>query len=387
MTQGRGSSAEDPLTRFRRSSTAVARVVLERIRRKAPALGNVRIMDFCGTHEWTITHYGIRSLMPENIELVAGPGCPVCVTPAYYVNEAIRLALDGVRVYTFGDAYKLPGRAGTVPRTLEAAAAEGGDVAVVYSFLDAVRRARAEGKESVFFAVGFETTMPSTASPIAAGALPPNLRVLSAHRYTPPIVVHLLERVEGARMDGVIAPGHVSAVIGSEAWRFLPRDYGIPTVVAGFEAVDVLIAIDAILEMLVRRRPALINEYRRVVRPEGNPAAKRVMEEVFEPFDAYWRGIGVVPSSGARLREAYAAHDAAREYGIKDPPDDVEGEILPGCRCHEVVLGMAKPTDCPLFMKACTPDTPYGPCMVSMEGTCRIWSLNLAQVGQLLRRG
>jgi len=380
------SSADDPLTKFRRSSSRVAAKVLERIRVKASSLGDVRIMDFCGTHEWTITHYGIRSLMPENIELVAGPGCPVCVTPAYYVNEAIHLALDGVRVYTFGDAYKLPGRAGTAPRTLEAAAAEGGDVAVVYSFLDAVRRARAEGKESVFFAVGFETTMPSTASPIASGALPPNLRVLSAHRYTPPIVVHLLERVEGARIDGVIAPGHVSAVIGSDAWSFLPRDYGVPTVVAGFEAVDVLIAIDAILEMLVRRRPALINEYRRVVRPEGNPAAKRVMREVFEPFDAYWRGIGVVPSSGARLRERYAAHDAAREYGIKDPPDDVEGEILPGCRCHEVVLGMAKPMDCPLFMKACTPDTPYGPCMVSMEGTCRIWSLNLAQVGHLLRR-
>lgn len=336
----------------------------------------VRIMDFCGTHEWTITSYGLRTLMPENVELIAGPGCPVCVTPGHYVEALVELSLEGVHVLTYGDAFRLPSLRGRSPKSLAEAKTAGGRVSVVYSFLDAVKEAfRNPSEEHVFFAVGFETTMPAVAELLKGGAVPPNLTVLSAYRLTPPIMRYLLESVREVRIDGVIAPGHVSAIIGSKAWEFLVTGYGVPTVVTGFEPVDVLLAVLAVLKSRVKGVPSLINEYGRVVKPEGNLRARKLISEVFDVVDAYWRGIGVVGSSGAVLRREFESADASVRYGIKDATDF--SDIMPGCKCGEVTLGKARPTECPLFMKACTPENPYGPCMVSSEGTCRIWAENL----------
>ncbi len=340
---------------------------------------DLKIMDFCGTHEWTITSYGIRTLMPENVELIAGPGCPVCVTPGHYVEGLVRLSLEGVNVITYGDAFNLPSLRGSKPKSLAEAKAMGGRVLVVYSFLDAVKEAlKRRSEEHVFFAVGFETTMPATAEPLHGGIVPPNLTILSAYRLTPPIMRHLLENARDIRIDGIIAPGHVSAVIGSRAWEFLVNEYGVPTVVSGFEPVDVLLSILSILKCKARGRPALVNEYGRVVRPEGSLRAKMVIDKVFKTYDSYWRGIGVVRSSGAVFKEEFEDYNASLKYGIKETTDF--SDVLPGCRCGEVTLGKAKPTECPLFMKVCTPENPYGPCMVSSEGTCRIWAENLPAV-------
>ncbi len=355
-------------------------------RRAVKRLGRpVKIMNFCGTHEWTITHYGIRSLMPEGVELVAGPGCPVCVTPGHYVEALANLSVEGITILTYGDAFRLPARRGSRFRSLADARAAGGSVNVVYSFLDAMRVAKENsGRDHIFFAVGFETTMPSTSHPIAASALPPNLKVLTAYRLTPPVMRYMLESVRDVTLDGIIAPGHVSAVIGSEAWSFLPKEYGVPTVVSGFEPVDVLLSILYILKMVCEGRAALVNEYSRVVTPSGNRVAWGEVLRVHDFVDAYWRGIGVVSASGAVLKESFRSYDACVEYGISVEADF--SDVMPGCRCGDVVLGRAKPTECPHFMRSCTPLNPYGPCMVSHEGTCRIWGENLPAVLNVLRR-
>ena len=360
-----------------------ARKIVKKIHELAPKAvektgqSPIKIMDFCGTHEYTITHFGLRSLMPPEVELVAGPGCPVCITPAYYVDVAIKLSLEGIRVFTFGDAYKLPGsgKRGKDIRSLEEARAAGGNVVVVYGILDAIRMAREDGKESVFFAVGFETTAPSTASPVVKGHVPKSLTIINVHRLTPPIMRYTFETHRDNPIRGVIAPGHVSTIVGARAWRFVVDDYGIPTVVAGFEPVDVLLAILEILRQHVEGKPRLVNEYTRVVTWEGNVTAQRQISECCEVVDAAWRGIGFVPESGLAFREKYRAVDAFHQYGIKElSPEEWKYDLPPGCRCAEVTLGLAKPTDCPHFMKTCTPGTPYGPCMVSSEGTCAVWA-------------
>ncbi|ABN69284.1 hydrogenase formation HypD protein [Staphylothermus marinus F1] len=359
---------------------SISKDIITKITGKAHVLkkkgyDTIKIMNFCGTHEWTITHYGIRSLMPDNIELIAGPGCPVCITPGHYVDLLIDLSMEGYTILSYGDSYKLPGTRLRGIRSLFDARIHGGDTRIVYSFLDAILIARRNpSRKHVFFAVGFETTMPSTAVPLYNKVVPENLLILSAYRLTPPIMKYLLEEKPEAVIHGVIAPGHVSAVIGSNSWKFLPEKYNIPTVVAGFEPIDVLLAIYYILDMMDKNEPKLINEYTRVVKPEGNVFAKKVMSKVYEVRDAYWRGIGVVPKSGGYHSRDYLKHDLYYNLGIEDKPIK---DILPGCKCPEVTLGISKPTDCPLFMKTCTPSNPYGPCMVSSEGTCRIWAENL----------
>ena len=336
----------------------------------------IKIMNFCGTHEWTITHYGIRSLMPSNIDLVAGPGCPVCITPGYYVDLLVKLSFEDYTVLTYGDAYRLPGIHTARYRSLYDARMNGGSVEIVYSFYDAVVRARRnKSRKYIFFAVGFETTMPSTGELLYRGFVPENLLILSAYRFTPPVMKYLLDKVEDVVLHGVIAPGHVSVITGSSTWSFLPEEYSVPVVVAGFEPVDVLLAVFFILKMIYERKPGLINEYSRVVKPDGNVYAKRVMDTVYEYVDAYWRGIGVIPVSGAVLNKKYGKHDLFRQLSISH--NHVLEDMIPGCRCGEVVLGKIKPIECPLFMKKCTPENPYGPCMVSVEGTCRIWAENL----------
>jgi len=384
--------AEDAGVLVQRFGSATAPTIVKLIelyysRIKSSEEAPIKIMNFCGTHEWTTVRYGIRALVPESIDLVAGPGCPVCVTPGKTIEQAVKLSIEGVRVYTFGDAFRVPSTSLRSPRSLAEAKAMGADVRVVYSFYDAVTDSRSDGKEAVFLGIGFETTAPSYAIPIHEGKVPKNMKLLSVLRLTPPIMRYTIKlyRERGLLpIRGVIAPGHVSVVTGASAWEFLPREFGIATVVSGFEGIDVLISIAEILRMILERKPGLYVEYRRAVKWDGNPAAKNYISSVFEEVDAAWRGIGYVPRSGLMLREKYREVDAYHQYGLRPPgPEDYvltsagqtsEAELPPSCRCSEVVLGIAKPSQCPMFMKGCRPERPYGPCMVSQEGTCYIWA-------------
>ncbi len=344
----------------------LAKSIVDKIKEYAAQIKDtVRIMNFCGTHEHTITYYGIRSLMPPNIELVAGPGCPVCVTPARIIDAAIKLALEeNLTVYTYGDMYKVPG----TKLSLAQAKGLGAKVVVVYGFNDAVRMATKNKDDSIFVGVGFETTMPTVASQLYIGKVPNNLAIIPSYRLTPPILKYMLNRGD-IRIDGIILPGHVSTIIGVESWLFLEGK--VPSVIAGFEPIDVLIAILMIIKQLVKGESRVENEYSRVVRFKGNDKARKLISKVFKVIDADWRGIGLVPNSGATLAEKFMHYDAFQKYDLKITNSV---DIKPGCRCADIILGLAKPTDCPLFMKACTPETPYGPCMVSSEGTCHIWA-------------
>jgi len=344
----------------------LAKSIVDKIKEYAAQIKDtVRIMNFCGTHEHTITYYGIRSLMPPNIELVAGPGCPVCVTPARIIDAAIKLALEeNLTVYTYGDMYKVPG----TKLSLAQAKGLGAKVVVVYGFNDAVRMATKNKDDSIFVGVGFETTMPTVASQLYIGKVPNNLAIIPSYRLTPPILKYMLNRGD-IRIDGIILPGHVSTIIGVESWLFLEGK--VPSVIAGFEPIDVLIAILMMIKQLVKGESRVENEYSRVVRFKGNEKARKLISKVFKVIDADWRGIGLVPNSGATLAEEFMHYDAFQKYDLKITNSV---DIKPGCRCADIILGLAKPTDCPLFMKACTPETPYGPCMVSSEGTCHIWA-------------
>jgi len=337
----------------------------EKIRNLAKKLNDeIKIMHVCGTHEHTVTYYGIRSLLPENVKIIAGPGCPVCITPAKEVDEVILLAKKGYRIFTYGDMYKVPG----TRESLAIAKAKGADIVIVYGFYDALRLSK-DGKKSVFFAVGFETTAPTVAPHIVNRAIPKNLYLYISYRLTVPAVDWMLSKGMH-NLQGIIAPGHVSAIVGSEAWRFIPEKYDIPAVVAGFEPLDVLLGVYYILEMNLNGKPGLVNEYSRVVRPEGNVKAKEYMGKAFDIVDGLWRGIGIIPKSRLVLKDEYSDYDIKKHEDI-EVNDSID--IKPGCLCGAINLGMAEPTDCPYFGKSCTPEHPIGPCMVSMEGTCFIW--------------
>lgn len=327
-------------------------------------------MNFCGTHEWTVVHYGLRSLMPENVELIAGPGCPVCVTPSFAVEEAIKLSFEGVQVYTFGDAFRLPAlKPVNGSRSLQEAKANGGQVEVVYSFSDALKQGRSG--EKVFFGIGFETTAPSYAIPFANDMVPENFYFLSVLRFTPPAADYALEKV--GRVSGIIAPGHVSTITGAGPWRALAEKYSLPIVISGFEPLDVLVSVALILKMIRDGKVGLEIEYKRAVREEGNPLARKYMSEVFMKEEAAWRGIGIIPDSGMALK--YEKHDAYIRYSIRKPGREEWKYDLPkGCKCAEITLGLSKPIDCPHYLRGCTPERPIGPCMVSSEGTCAIWA-------------
>ena len=350
--------------RFR--DAALAKRVVEKICKLASKAGKVKICHVCGTHEWTITHFGLRSLLPTNVEVIAGPGCPVCIIPASEFDEAIQLALKGLVVACFGDVLRVPGS----KMSLLEAKAEGADVRVVYGVGDAVKMAEKEkDKQFVFFAAGFETTAPSTAVEIVKKP-PENFSFLVSHRLIPP-AMKLLVEMEDLRLNGFVAPGHVSTIIGVKPYEVFPEVYGMPTVVAGFEPLDILFCVYMILKQLSESKPRLENEYVRAVSSEGNVKAQELMRKVFEVVDGNWRGLGIIPSSTFKLHEEYDGFDARLKYGVK-----VEHgvDIHPGCKCHLVIIGKIKPTECPLFMKTCTPQKPVGACMVSNEGTCRIWA-------------
>lgn len=350
--------------RFRDAS--LAKRVSSKIHKLAKKEDTVKICHVCGTHEWTITHFGLRSLLPRNVEVIAGPGCPVCITPASEIDEAIQLASKGIVLTCFGDVMRVPGS----EMSLLDAKAAGADVRVVYSVADAVRMAEREpSKEFVFFAVGFETTAPSTAVEVVKGPVR-NISFLVSHRLIPP-AMKLLVEMKDLSLNGFIAPGHVSTVIGLNPYRIFPELHHIPVVVAGFEPLDVLFGVYMILKQTAEHRPRLENEYLRAVHREGNVKALGMMREAFAAVDGSWRGLGIIKSSTCRLREKYKIFDARLKYQV-EVGDGVD--IKPGCKCHLVIVGKTRPTECPLFMKTCNPRKPVGPCMVSTEGTCRIWA-------------
>jgi len=326
-------------------------------------------MEVCGTHTVAAFRCGLQSVLPDSVRLISGPGCPVCVTADEFVDRAVAAAgVPGVTIATYGDMIRVPGTAGS----LEQARAGGADVRVVYSAADALDLAeRNRERRVVFLGVGFETTAPGTAWTLreAHRRGVANFGVLCAHKTMPQAMAALAAGGE-LGIDGFLCPGHVSTVIGSRPYEFLARDYGVPCVIAGFEPTDVLEGILMLLRQQVEGRAEVEIQYSRSVRPEGNPAALRILDEVFEPCDAEWRGLGVIPGSGLRIRNEFSEHDA--EVWFADLPLP-ERRRHSGCICGDVLRGVRTPADCPLFARTCTPASPVGACMVSSEGTCSAW--------------
>jgi hydrogenase expression/formation protein HypD len=351
-----------------------ARDWLDRIR-ALPLPGTVRIMNVCGGHERSISMAGLRTALPRSVELIPGPGCPVCVCPEEDVYRAIRLAVqERVTLVAFGDMLRVPVNvAKSDARSLEQARAAGADVRPIASPLDAVRIARNQPQRAVvFFAAGFETTTAPVAAMLAEG-VPDNLSVLLSGRLTWPAVAMLLES-EQPGFDALIAPGHVATVMGPEEWHFVVDRHGLPAAIAGFTARSVLAAIYSVLRQQLEGERFLDNCYPEAVRPGGNPAARAQLREVTQVVDATWRGIGIIPRSGFALHSRYRVHDAR----VRFPEAEHEarkraGAMPPGCDCARVVLGKVYPNQCVLYGRACTPRHPIGPCMVSDEGACRIW--------------
>jgi len=335
----------------------------------------VRIMNVCGGHERSISMAGLRSAIPENIELVPGPGCPVCICPEEDVYEAIQLALnEDIILVAFGDMLRVPVNVPRrEPRSLEQARAAGADIRPVASPTEVARLARENPQRKVvFFAAGFETTTAPVAAMLAEG-VPENLLVLLSARRTWPAVAMLLESGRPG-FDALVAPGHVSTVMGPEEWEFVPRKHRIPAAVAGFRPDTLLAAMYSVLRQLKEGRCFLDNCYPEVVKAGGNSNARSHLESVMRVCDANWRGIGVIPDSGFTLRDAHAASDARQQLRTyADESRKRVGEMPPGCDCASVVLGRIYPNQCRLYGRACTPRKPIGPCMVSDEGACRIW--------------
>ncbi|MBW2102204.1 MAG: hydrogenase formation protein HypD [Deltaproteobacteria bacterium] len=342
---------------------SVARGLSEQLHRISTR--HVRLMEICGTHTMAIFKHGIRSLLPETIELVSGPGCPVCVTATRDIDRAIALTRHPeVILATFGDMIRVPGSRSSFRNEM----AQGADVRMVYSTFDALNIARENpDRKVVFLGIGFETTAPTVAASVKAAQAEglSNFQVLSVHKCLPPAMDALLSGGDLA-IDGFICPGHVTTIIGTEAYESVVRRFGVPCVVTGFEPLDILQGILMLVRQIEEGVPRVEIQYRRAVSPEGNRAALAVMEEVFEPYDAHWRGLGPIPRSGLDLREEFQERNAALAFDL-DVPEVPEP---PGCRCAEVLRGAVRPPECSLFRKACTPRNPIGPCMVSGEGTC-----------------
>ncbi|HEX9897447.1 MAG TPA: hydrogenase formation protein HypD [Dehalococcoidales bacterium] len=354
------------ITEFRNNEAAKG--LITRIARisKHPA----RFMEFCGGHTVAIFRYGIRQVLPKTIAMVSGPGCPVCVTATPDIDKSIALAqIPGVIIATFGDMLKVPGSRSS----LQKARADGADVRMVYSTLDALKIATENPEKSVvFLGIGFETTAPGVAASVLQ-AEEQNIRnyyVLSQHKLCPPVIRAILKAGE-VKLDGMVCPGHVSAITGSQAWEFIAEDFGIPCVVSGFEPLDILQCVAMLTAQVENKESKVEIAYRRGVTREGNTHALTLLDKVFEPCPANWRGIGIIPGSGLKLRRQYKHHDAEEQFHIKVAPF-IEPK---GCLCGEVLRGVKTPLDCKLFRKACTPESPVGPCMVSSEGSCSAYYL------------
>ncbi|HXX55579.1 MAG TPA: hydrogenase formation protein HypD [Methanoregula sp.] len=319
---------------------------------------DMTFMHICGTHEAAIARTGLRSLLPDRLKIVMGPGCPVCITPQGEIDAALELARRDCIVATYGDLLHVPGATGTLESS-------GGDVRIVQGVHKAVEIAGKTDKEVVFISVGFETTAPTVAASILAHP-PDNFSILSCHRIVPPAMKWLLEQGE-AKLDGFMLPGHVCTIMGYKEYEQFP----VPQVVAGFEAEDILLGLFMLAEQVREGTHRVDNAYPRAVCREGNEKAIRIMYEVFEPSDVEWRGFPVIPGSGLRLKKEFEQYDAQKKFGI------VYKHVTKhsACICDKVLRGIASPSDCKLFGKVCSPRTPVGPCMVSHEGACKIWHM------------
>lgn len=326
----------------------------------------IRLMEVCGTHTVSIFRSGVRSILPKTLSLLSGPGCPVCVTSQSEIDAFIALAgIKDVIIATFGDLMRVPGTVSS----LQKERAEGSDIRIVYSTMDAIDMAQQHtDKKVVFLGVGFETTAPTIAAAILSASQKglKNFYVYSAHKLVPPALTALMS-MESVQIDGFILPGHVSVVIGLNGYREFFDTYRVPCVVAGFEPTDLLRAVAMLVEQVEKGAPGLENAYDRAVSEEGNTTAQGILHQVFETTDASWRGIGVIAGSGLKIREAYSVHDAEKAFTLALPPTSKEPA---GCACGEVLTGAKIPPECALFKTVCTPIDPVGPCMVSSEGTC-----------------
>ena len=329
----------------------------------------VSVMHVCGTHEQAIAKFGLRSMLPRGLNVIMGPGCPVCVTDMPEVDEAVALAQDGKRIVTYGDMVRVPG----TTMSLADVQAEGGNVEVVYSAAQAVDRARETTDDVVFFATGFETTAVATAA-VALGEVPPNFSILSAHKYIPP-AMEMVARMPGSKVEGFLAAGHAATITGWGIFEGFAQRHRKPVVVAGFEPLDILAGLLRLAELIRDARPVVANMYPRCVTREGNRRAQEQMWQVFRTTGGRWRGIAHVPDGNLRLRDEFAHLDARRRYQIdvRKLWTQAPSGLSQVCICGDIMTGIASPLDCPLFGKECGPDTPVGACMVSSEGTCRIW--------------
>ena len=329
----------------------------------------LKFMHVCGTHQDTLVKHGIDSLLKKcGIEIGQGPGCPVCVTTPKEIEEMLVLARSGKIVTSFGDMMNVPGEHFSLRSIKE----EGHDVRMVYGIEDAIKIAEENpGEDVVFMAVGFETTAPTTGSVLYTNP-PNNFSILCCHRTIPQALKTIIEMGE-VKIDGLIEPGHVSTIIGTKPYEYLSKNYKIPQVVAGFEPIDILMGCWMLVDQIKNNKALIQNEYKRAVHPEGNIKAKKILKDVFEPCDIKWRGFPVIKDSGLKLKNKFQDFDARKKF--EDILVDVQNKKFSepeGCRCGELLRGLLTPFDCPLFGQACTPETPVGPCMVSIEGSCNI---------------
>ena len=329
----------------------------------------VAVMHVCGSHEQAIARHGLRAVFPPDLDVIMGPGCPVCVTDVPEVDEAVALAQQGVRIATYGDMLRVPGTA----RSLADARADGARIDIVYGVAQAVELARATSEPLVFFATGFETTAVATAA-VLLGGPPANFSILSAHKYIPP-VMEIVAEMPGTRVEGFLAAGHAATITGWGVFEPFVERHRVPVVVAGFEPLDVLAGLVRLVELIADGKAVVDNAFPRCVNREGNAAAQEKLWKVFRPMGGRWRGIAHVPSGNLRLRDEYAEWDARRRFTIDLSAlwDHAPPALVSQCQCGDIMAGIASPHDCTLFGEACTPDKPVGACMVSSEGTCRIW--------------
>jgi len=349
--------------RDRKVSEKIVRIIiklLSDINRK------IKIMHVCGTHEHTISKYGIRSILPKELEIISGPGCPVCVCPAADIDKAIEIGKrENTIITTFGDMLRVP----ATNLSLAELRAQGADVRIVYGPNDAVKIAKENpNKEVIFFAIGFETTVPLIGYEIKINP-PLNFSVICAHKLIP-AALELLIGIDQLNIDGFISPGHVASIIGTTPFQLFSDAYHVPNVVAGFEPNDVLMALAMLLKQIKNKEHKTENEYTRVVKSEGNKIAQKIIADVFDSVSSPWRGIGRILDGGLAIKDSYSKYDADKKFDIKI---EKSIDIQPGCSCHLVMTGKIYPYECKLFKKICTPVNPVGPCMVSAEGTCAIY--------------
>jgi hydrogenase expression/formation protein HypD len=350
----------------------LARSMADTMQRSVDAIGRpVAVMHVCGSHEQAIAKFGLRSLFPKKLDVIMGPGCPVCVTDVPEVDEGVLLAQQGVRIVTYGDMLKVPG---TV-RSLADAQAAGGKIEIIYSPRQAVEIARKTKDEVVLFATGFETTAVATAAVILDNP-PPNFSVLSAHKYIPPVMEIVAEMPE-SRIEGFLAAGHAATITGWGIFEEFVKRHGVPVVVAGFEPIDILAGLVELVELVRTGTPRVVNMFPRCVTRDGNLEAQKQLFRVFRPVGGRWRGIAHVPNGNLRLRDEFAHVDARRKFTIDLPSlwDYAPAGLARQCICGDIMAGIKNPRDCRLFNNECVPENPVGACMVSNEGTCKIWHL------------